>query len=163
MDASTLIYLAKARGFKEVSSWVMPMDAPPAVWDEAVVAGARIGAPDVVEIQRAQRAGLVRQVQLSAKARTRAARIREEHRLGAGESEVVAIGHEYPFVILDEGRATSAALAMGLSVVSALFLPVLAYRRGSLTPSRARQLLRRLSMVTGASAEVLQRFEEELR
>ena len=64
-DASTLIYLAKADAFEDVSAIVARVLVSPAVWWEAVDEGERIRAPDVVRIREAAGQGSLVRVELS--------------------------------------------------------------------------------------------------
>ena len=161
-DASMLIYLAEADAFDEISDCVPEIAVPPAVWHEAVVEGERIGAPEVPRIAEAARAGGLRRVELSVGEQASADAIAAEHRLGRGESEVLALGVPIGRAIVDEGRASRVAEALGIVPLSTLFLPVLAHQ-GGLAGGQAVHLLRRLAVVTGATAEVVFVIEERLR
>lgn len=162
-DASSLIYLAKASAFEQASACVPALVAPPAVWSEAVDAGRRIGAPEVDRIVQAHERGFVRRAEPADELAQRSAAIALEHRLGAGESEVLALAGPREVVVVDEGRATRVALSLGLVPVSTLFLPVLGRRRGTLDEAESIALLRRLAVVTGASADATFAIEEVLR
>jgi predicted nucleic acid-binding protein len=162
-DASTLIYLAKADAFTEASRCVSSILVPPSVWREAVQDGERIGAPEVPRIRAAAQQGFLLQVYLSARQQGLAEEIRSEHRLGRGESEVLALASRSGTALVDEGRASRVAAGMGILPVSTLFLPVLGARRGSLEPQQAIALLRRLAVVTRARADAVYAIEERLR
>jgi predicted nucleic acid-binding protein len=138
-DASTLIYIAKADAFGELAKCLRHLLAPPGVWREAVVEGERIGATEVSRIRAV------------------------ENRLGTGESEVLAVGTSLGQVIIDEGRASRVARALGLIALSTLFLPILGCRSGRLPAADAVIVLRRLAAVTGARSDAVQKLEEELR
>src|SRR6266508_1601994 len=128
-DASTLIYLAKADAFMEVGLCVAGLLAPPSVWREAVVDGERIGALEVPRIRAAQS---LRQVDLSEAQGALARTLASEHRLGAGESEVLALGRSAGYAVVDEGRGARVARSLGIVAISTLFLPVLGRRGGAL-------------------------------
>ena len=162
-DASTLIYLAKADAFDEIRNCVPEITVTPAVWHEAVLEGERIGAPEVPRIVEAARAGGLRRVELSSHEQATADSIAAEHRLGRGESEVLALGIGIGRAIVDEGRASRVAEALGVFPLSTLFLPVLGRRGGRLDEDQAVHLLRRLAVVTGATAEVVFAIEERLK
>jgi predicted nucleic acid-binding protein len=162
-DASTLIYIAKANAFGEVAQCVRRMFVPPAVWREAVVEGDRVGAADVPQIRAAEAAGGIERVELSDSDLGLAGMIAVQNRLGSGESEVLAIGSSLGRAIVDEGRASRVARAMGIVPVSTLFLPVVGRNSGQLSSSDAVKLLRRLATVTGARSDVVQRIEMELQ
>lgn len=162
-DASTLIYLAKADACEEASTGVSPILVPPAVWREAVDEGERVGAPDVSRIREAAGAGLLRRVRLSDAEEDLAASIATEHRLGLGESEVLAVARRQARALIDEGRAARVATALGIVPISTLFLPVLAQREGAVDTPSAVELLRRLAVVTGARADAVFAIEQQLR
>lgn len=163
VDASTIIYIAKADAFEDVALCVPRLLIPPAVWHEAVDEGERIGAFEVPRIRAAGTAGTVQTVELSASKHGLAATIATQHRLGRGESEVLAVGRRTGACIVDEGRASRVARALGLAPVSTLFLPVAGVSSGRLSPRDARALLGRLAAVTGARVDVVQRIEQELK
>src|SRR5712691_11472860 len=140
-DASSLIYLAKADAFAAAFSCVGGLLAPPAVWREAVEAGEHIGAAEVPRIRAAAEQELLRIVELSTDQQELAATIAAQHRLGLGESEVLALGTAIGRAIVDEGRATRAADALAILPVSTLFLPVLGRRSGSVDEGEAVALL----------------------
>jgi predicted nucleic acid-binding protein len=162
-DATTLIYLAKADGFVDIATSLAGLLASPAVWREAVIAGEAKNAPEVERIRAAERNGLVQRIDLSASTEALAASIATEHRLGRGESEVLAVATERGSpTVIDEGRAARVAGGLGVRVVSTMFLPVLGFRSQTLTRDDALRLVRRLGVAAGATAEVLLLVEEEL-
>ena len=162
-DASSLIYLAKADAFSEAGRCLRTLLVPPTVWEESVEAGIRIGAPEVSTIRPAADRGFLRRVELSAEQETLASTIASGHRLGGGESEVLAIGTEIGSAVVDEGRATKVAAQLGITVVSTLFLPVVGHHRGGLTERQAIAFLRRLATATGARADAVYAIETHLK
>jgi len=82
--------------------------------------------------------------------------------LGEGESETLAIGRRSRRALVDDGRATRAAEALGVTPVSTLFLHMLGLRSGWPT-WRALGLLHRLAVVTGARAETVLEIEARLK
>ena len=161
-DASTLIYLAKADVFGAARRCVGSIVAPPAVWAEAVEAGQEKGAAEVARIEQAHADGFLQRVELSGDQQAFATRVRNEHRLGRGESEVLALGHACPLVLVDEGRAAKVAQSLEISAISTLFLPVLGTRQGSIRRRAALRLLHELAAVTGARAEAVLRIQQEI-
>jgi predicted nucleic acid-binding protein len=159
-DASTLIYVAKANAFAEVSRCIRTILVTPSVWREAVDEGERIGAPEVGGIRNAAERGFLRLVELSNQADWEAERVRSVHRLGQGESEVIALAAKGGFVIIDEGRASRVARSLGYRTLSTLFLPVIGYRSARLDQTEAVRLVRRLAVVANASAEAVLAIEE---
>jgi predicted nucleic acid-binding protein len=159
-DASTLIYIARADAFTEVSRCVAAILVIPAVWREAVVDGERIGAPEVPRIRAAHS---LRRVELSQLDGAAAATISSNHRLGAGESEVIALGQGIGYALVDEGRGVKVARSLRIRALSTLFLPVLGRRSGGLDAGEAVALLHRLAAVTGARAEAVMALERRIR
>ena len=161
-DASSLIYIAKADAFEEIVSCVDKIEVAPSVWREAVDAGEAIGASDVPRMREAEARGFLRRVSLAADQVALAASTAAEHRLGRGESEMLVLAQRGAQAIVDEGRAARAAQRLGILPVSTLFLPVLGRARGTLTAGDAVELLRRLAIPTGASAEAVYTIEAYL-
>jgi predicted nucleic acid-binding protein len=161
-DASSLIYIAKCDAFREMARCVPLVLVPLAVWEEAVEAGDRIGAPEVGRIKQASRVGLLERVDLSAGEIRVAHTLAETHRVGRGESEVLVLGKRHGRCIVDEGRASRVALSMGITPIPTLLLPVLGYRSGAIGRRGALDLIRRLAVVAGAKAEVVFAIEAEL-
>jgi hypothetical protein len=161
-DASTLIYLAKADVFETAAFCVGAILAPPGVWRESVEAGERLGYPDVPRIRDAANAGFLKRVGLSPAESGLAAAIASQHRLGTGESEVLALAHPAGRALVDEGRASRVARALGIVPISSLFLPVVGFEEGRLDRTDAVGLLRRLAVVAGARAEAVFEIEKHL-
>lgn len=161
-DASTLIYLAKADAFTDIRSCIDGILVPPAVWREAVEDGERFRYPDVPRIRAAADDRFLTRVELDEAARALAGTIATEHRLGVGESEVLALGRGGGRALVDDGRAARVASALGIIPVSTLFLPVLGCRAGGLGRAAAMELLRRLAIVTGARAEAVFEIERSI-
>lgn len=132
------------------------------VWREAVDEGERIGAPEVGRIRAAAERGTLRRVALSPNVETESEAIRASRRLGLGESEVIALGKESGWAIVDEGRASRVARTLGIRTLSTLFLAVMGHRRGQLARDEAVALLRRLAVVANASAEAVLAIERHL-
>jgi predicted nucleic acid-binding protein len=163
-DASTLIYIAKAAAFEEISRCVGVLWVSPSVWRESVDAGLRVGAPEVERITDAEARGLVKRLDLSRSVEARALKIAADYGLGRGESEVLAIGEDLrEGVVIDEGRGTRVANALGIRSTSTLFLPVIGARRSKLGVEEAVSLLRRLASPAGASAAAVFAIEQAIR
>ena len=158
-DATTLIYLAKADAFELAPACAMRLIATPAVWREAVEDGEDAGYADASLIRDAEKSGHVLRVALSQSESLAASRIASTHRLGQGESETLAIVTPDGRVLVDDGRATRVALALGYVAISTLFLPLLAVQLGGLETSHAKAVLRRLAQVASARAEAVIELE----
>src|SRR6266849_1657170 len=161
-DASTLIYLAKANVFERAHQCVSTILVSPSVWREAVDQGERIGALEIPRIRAAADAGSLRLVELSEREEALASAIAGADRLGAGESEVLALATRIGGAIVDEGRAARVAEARAITVVSTLFLPVLGRQSRVLDEEQAVDLLWRLAIVIGPRAEVVYAIEQHL-
>jgi len=164
-DASTLIYLAKADAFTDARRCIERILVSPSVWREAVEDAERLSYPDVPRIRQAAEEGFLTRIDLDDAARALAGTIATEHRLGVGESEVLALGRDAGRALLDDGRAARVASALGIVPVSTLFLPVLGCRGGGLDRAAAIGFVRRLAVVTGARAETvyeIEKFVEEV-
>jgi predicted nucleic acid-binding protein len=158
-DTSALIYLAKADAFEVAHASVGAMLAPPAVWREAVEAGVKRGVSDPEVISSAQSAGWVRKVAIPSRVERAAQELARRHRIGEGESQVLAMAKRETRVVIDDLRATRVALALGLVPVPTVFLPIVGMREGGLPRQRAAEMLRRLAVVVTLSAGQLARLE----
>jgi hypothetical protein len=161
-DASSLIYIAKADAFEEIMTCTDGIGVPPGVWREAVDARDQIGRAEVTRIRDVEARGFLGRLSLDEGQTALAASIASEHCLGRGESEVLALSQPGSYAIVEEGRAARAARSLGIMPVSTLFLPVLGRRRGRLDAREAVELLRRLAIPTGASAEAVYAIEDHL-
>jgi predicted nucleic acid-binding protein len=161
-DASSLIYVAKCDSFREVQVCVPLILVSPSVWEEAVDAGERIGAPEVALIKAAAETGWLQRATLETGTARLARSLAAGERLGRGESEVLALGRLVGRCIIDEGRAARVAASMGIASVPTLLLPALGYRSDRLGRSEAIELMRCLAVVTGATAAVVFAAEELL-
>jgi predicted nucleic acid-binding protein len=97
----------------------------------------------------------VRRLDLTTKQEQRASQIASTHRLGQGESETLAAAESGGRVLVDDGRATRVAQALGLVPLSTLFLPVLAVRAGGMSESDALARLRSIATAANARAETV--------
>lgn len=163
-DASTYIYLARADAFAEAARCIAALLAPPSVWREAVDQGEQADYPDVSRIRDAAADGFVKRVELSSSDDALAATIATQHRLGLGESEVLALTQRgVGRAIVDDGRAARAAAALRIQPISTLFLPVFGRRAGAMNEREALGLLGRLAVVSNARAGTVYAIERFIR
>jgi predicted nucleic acid-binding protein len=162
-DASSLIYLAKADAFDLAARVARPLLVPPSVWREAVVAGQEVGAPEVPRILVAEGQGLLQQIDLAEAEIGLAGTIASQHRLGSGESEVLAVTAIGRWAIVDEGRATRVARSRGILPISTVLLSVVGYKWGDLRADEAKEFLHRIASAIGLRTDVLLTLERELR
>lgn len=158
-DTSALIYLAKADVFREAHVSVGVMLAPPAVWEESVEAGVTRGLSDTEVILRARDAGWVRTIAIASGAERLARELAERHRIGGGESQVLALAKRETRVVIDDRRATRVAVALGYVPLPSLFLPIVGVREHGLPRACATEMLRRLARVVAISAGQMARLE----
>jgi predicted nucleic acid-binding protein len=162
VDSSALIYLAKADAFREAHISVGVMMAPPAVWEESAEAGMTRGSSDTEVILRARDAGWVRTIAIASRAERLARELAERHRIGGGESQVLALAKTATRVVIDDRRATRVAVALGYVPLPSVFLPIVGMRERGLPRSRAMEMLRRLARVVTISADQMARLERML-
>src|SRR5205823_5037530 len=118
---------------------------------------------EVTRIRAAAEEGIIHRVELTVEVERLADGIATQHRLGHGESEVLALAIESRRALIDEGRAARVAAALGITAVSTLFLPVLGLQRGVLDEAAAISTLRTLAVVTGATAQAVLAIEAALK
>ena len=161
-DATCLIYIAKIDGFDLAGRCVGRLLVAPAVWRESVVDAERLDYTDAARIRAAEDAGIVHRIDLDAETHRWAADLAGSWRVGQGESETLALGREVGRAILDDGRATRVAEAIGVEPLSTLFLPVLGAMAG-MSHADAIAFLRSLAIVANARAETALAIEEFIR
>ena len=161
-DASCLIYLARIDGFQRAARCLDGLVVGPAVWREAVDDGEQYGYDDVYRIRHAEQDRFIRRVALDDVVSAVAGTLATAWRLGQGESETLALGRDVGRAVVDDGRATRVATAIGIEPVSTLFLPVLGALRG-LERDEAIRFLRELAVVMSARAEAVFAVEEFIR
>lgn len=161
-DATCLIYIAKVAGFETASRCFRRFLVTSAVRRESVVEGERFGYADAAQIRAAETSGVLRRVPLDAHAESTAAALAATWRLGQGESETLALGLRHGRAVVDDGRASRVAEAIGVEPVSTLFLPALGAERG-LDRRDAIGFLHQLAIVTNARADAVLAIEELIR
>jgi predicted nucleic acid-binding protein len=163
VDTSALIYVAKCDGFRVFARCLPVLHAPATVWTEAVDGGERIGAPEVVRIREAEAVGSVQRVDLERGQAQDARSLARAHRLGQGESEVLALARGHGACVIDEGRGTRVATALGLSAIPTILVPAFGARAGAITKRIALAMVRCLATVSSARGDVVFRIEEALK
>ena len=148
------MYLAKAAGLAAAYARFWPLLMPPAAWAEVVTAGVRAGRAEVAAVEKAVADGYVQRAALDAALRRRAHKLELQFGLGAGESEVLALGPGFELVLIDEHRATRAAKALGVSSLETAFVPALCAQAGVLDAKAAHELLNAIARHTKVRAEL---------
>ncbi len=162
IDASCAIYLAKADGLTAASAALGPMLMPPSVWFEVVVQGERRAAPELQSIRRSVAAGALVPGRLDKAEIALARRIAADFNLGAGESEVLALGRRSDVVLVDDHRATRAGRTLGILTLETLMIPVLCRERGTLDGREASLLLEQIALQMDVSAERMLRVRRRI-
>lgn len=153
-DSSAIIYLAKAAGLTAAYARFGPLLMPPGVWAEVVTVGVRAGRAEVAAVERAVADGYVKRAELDVALRRRAHKLQVQFGLGAGESEVLALGPAFELVLIDEHRATRAAKALGVSSLETAFVPALCAQAGVLDAKAAHELLDAIGRHTMVRADL---------
>lgn len=159
-DASAIIYLAKSGGLPAAHACLGTLLLPPSVWGEVVDAGLRRGSVEVLGVRSAADNGLLKSVTLEPVFRRRAHKLAAQFGLGAGESEVLALGAVHELVLLDEHRATRAGKALGVTSIETILIPALCVRAGVLDAEAARTLLHSIARHTTVRAEMVLKVEQ---
>ena len=133
---------------------------PPAVWAEVVVAGLRAGRTEVAAVEKAVEDGHVQQAVFGGAMRKRAHRLAQQFGLGAGESEVLALGHDHELVLIDEHRATRAARVLGVCSIETALVPAFCVQTGVLDAATALELLDAIGRHTKVRAELVIRVRQ---
>jgi len=162
-DASTVIYLAKADALEEAHALLGALLIPPAVWGEVVGTGKSGEQLDQARIRSALDRGVLGLVELEPLEASRAIVIGGRHRIGLGESQLLAIARKGSLVLMDERRGARIARRFGVVPIRTMSIPLVGVRRGLITRPAALSLLRRLAVVTGVRAELFMRLEDEIR
>ena len=165
-DASAVIYLAKAKGLAVARACLGPLLMSPTVWNEVVVAGARRGRTEVSAVEKAALDGDVHRVAVDGGLRRRARQLASRFGLGAGESEVLALGLQFNLVLLDEHRATRASRALGVFSIETAYVPAVCVQAGVLDSPAGLELLHAIGRHTTVRSELLvqiTRLIEEVR
>ncbi|NOT32757.1 MAG: hypothetical protein HOP12_01165 [Candidatus Eisenbacteria bacterium] len=162
-DSSSLIYLAKVDGLAYAHACLGVLLIPPTVWREVVLRGEERAAPELKAIRIAVESRQVVALGLEKPDLLQAEKLRQAHRLDAGECEVLVLGASRSLVLMDELRATKAGISMGLRVIPALILPALALQAGVLDEPQALASLQRLARVSTARADDVNKIESLIR
>lgn len=162
-DASTLIYLAKADAVGLAARCIGTLEVPPSAWREAAEARQEKYQQEVGRMRLGEQSGFLRRVPLTERIKRRAGEIAFRYHLGAGESEVLALGDPGSHVILDETRALRVAEELGLAPIRTLRIPLLGVSQGRLSGHAAMDMFHRLAVESNARTEIVVRLEHSLR
>jgi hypothetical protein len=156
-------FVSKSRAYDVITASQLRLLVSPGVWREAVEDGEAAGYADAGAIREPERIGRLRRQNLTTGQEERASVIASTHRLGIGESEALAVAEPGGRLLVDDGRATRVAQALGLVPLSTLFLPVLAVRAGGMRRADALARRRSIASAANARAETVIALEEWMR
>jgi predicted nucleic acid-binding protein len=156
IDASGLIYLAKAGLFDLVASLYDEVIVTDAVYQEVVIQGKAGGYPDAFVIEQAIVEGRVRVQSLGPVARERLARTNFPERLGTGEREIIVEALEQGcLAVLDDLHARAVAAALGVVICGSDTLVLEGLLKGRISVTEYPKLVTRLAAVMGMRADDL--------
>ena len=149
-DSSFLIALATIDAFPLLSRIFSEIGIPEAVYDEMVTRGA--GLPGAEEVAGAE---WIKRISVEDNDKVKAYRV---ERLGAGESETLALAEEQKadLVLVDDERAWEVARRKGIACLRSLEFVLKAQRRQLLDVEEAEAKLRQLGNKRWISEEVLE-------
>lgn len=115
-DASPLIVLGKMEQAELLRKLYGRVLVTPSVWEEAVTRGREMGARDAAYLEKFAEGQRISRARLSAREQELAQRLRNEARVGRGESEVLAVANiRKALAVLDEKAARAAAVGLGVA------------------------------------------------
>jgi predicted nucleic acid-binding protein len=128
----------------------------PAVFEEVVTAGKRIGALGVEQVEHAVEKGWLRVPRLAARERRQAERILQTSRLHEGEAETLAVAERRKLLVaVDDKEARGMAAALGLDFVGTAGVLLEGFFKGHLNLDDLEKVLMALSSVIWLSPQVV--------
>jgi len=156
LDASVLIALAKMRRLSLLKETYQKALIGPAVYEEVVIAGRRVGAQGVGDVENALDAGWLGVARPTPAERRLAARILRTARLHPGEAEVLAIAKQRGYLlVVDDKEARGMAGALGLDYLGTAGVLLEAFLQGRLTLDGLESAVVDLSRVIWLSPDVV--------
>jgi len=155
-DASPLIYFAKMDKLAFLVRVIGPVGISPAVFQEAVEAGRRLGRRGADRIADAIESGLIVQLDVSEQEIELANRLGADPRLGPGECETIACAfHRHLKALLHDKKARRLAASHHVRTMQPADVLFLALLRRHVSLEEFKLLLRHLAMVTGMDGATL--------
>ena len=154
-DATALIALAKMGRLHLVREVYGEVAIGPVVGSEVVEQGKRVGAPEVVYVEKAVMEGWVKIVRLSTRERRAMQSLINTSRLDDGEAESMAIARSRRcMMVIDDKEARTLAQAMGITHVGTAGVLLDAYADGNLKLHELEDAVQDLSKVLWLSPAV---------
>ncbi|MBP1922156.1 putative nucleic acid-binding protein [Halorubrum alkaliphilum] len=142
LDATPLIYLAKAEQLDIIETLDEPRVVPKAVHHEVVTAGVERGYDDARRIERAVEADLLDIVTVDLDESAVADRLQRHPGLSDADVAVLACADARDAVaVMDESAGRSAAEVEGIETRGTAYLVLSAVKRGAMTPERGRETI----------------------
>ncbi len=142
LDATPLIYLAKAERLSVIETLDEPRLVPEAVHHEVVTTGVEQGYDDARRIERAVEDGLVEVVAVDTDDSSAAIRLRNHPGLSNADVAVLACADARDAIaVMDESAGRSAAEVEDIETRGSAYVVLSAVQRGMLTPKRGRETI----------------------
>ena len=155
-DTSPLIFFAKLDELTLLSEVIGPVTAPPAVIQEAVIAGRQRQKPDARRIQQAILDHIIIPIHLTEQEKTFAQNLYHNTSLGTGECEVIACAAQRHYkALLHDNKARNMATRHGVKTINTTDVLFFALLRRQITLQTFKDLLHSLAIITGLSAATL--------
>ena len=157
IDASSLIVMARVNGLEAVHGVYGPVALTPAVFEEVVISGERLGKTDPWIVKAAIDRGWLRQVVLSSEEESLVASLRQEYRvLGLGECQALACAEQRHWLLLvEERKAKAVARARNVAYSIIQVTPFEGYLSGKIVHNHCLELMERIATAMGTDLAVL--------
>ena len=142
LDATPLIYLAKAERPGTVEALDQPRVVPEAVYREVVSEGLEAGYPDARRVEKAVESGLFTVVDVAIDDSAVATRLERHEGLSGANVAVLACAEGRGAVaVMDEAAGRSAADVEGIETRGTAYVVLSAVKRGDLSPREGREAI----------------------
>ena len=157
IDASSLIVMARVDGLDVLHTVYGPIAIPPAVFDEVVVTGERLGKTDPWLVRAALERGWFTQIDLASDEDEIVNTLRGEYRvLGLGECQALACAEKRQWLLLiEERKARAVARARNITYSIIQVAPFQGYLTGKVTHEHCLALLEKIAIAMGTDLAVL--------